>query len=133
MNSVVLFDNLLESLPTVNQKTIKYYECITVPDCTIFMLKHYLTVNKDLIVTSDEKRQYVYNKLFAYALTRSIDRYNDDKLDKVIDQNMSHETYTEQIWLNNINDISEYYTGNDGYIIYFVADIALKEIFLLLK
>lgn len=46
---------------------------------------------------------------------------------------MSHETHTEQIWLNEINNVSEYYTGNDGYIIYFVADIALKLIFLLIK
>lgn len=133
MSSVILFDNLLESLSTINQKRIIYYESITVPDCIIFMLRHYLMVDKDLILTSDEKKQYIYNKLFAYVLTRSIDSYNDDKLDKVIDQNMSHETYTEQIWLKNIDNVSEYYTGNDGYIIYFVADIALKEIFLLLK
>lgn len=130
MNLAVLFDNLLESLPMSNQEI---YDCITVSDCTIFMLKHYLTTVKDSILTSDEKRQHIYNKLFEYALRRSVYDYNDAKLDKDIDSNMSHEIYTKQIWLNKIDNINEYYTGNDGYIMYFVADIALKEIFLLLK
>jgi hypothetical protein len=133
MNPVVLFDNLLESLPSNKNEIVEYYQCITVSDCTIFMLKHYLTTSKDLILTSDEKRKYIYDKLLAYAMIRSMQYYNDELFNQTFDSTIDHKTYTEEEWLNNISNVSEYYTGNDGYVIYFIADIALKEIFSLLK
>lgn len=157
-----IFYNLLETLPTIGDISLPnrneipimetYEECISLSECTILILKHHLVHNRNDILVDEERKKYIYDKLFQYALLRSRDQYQDDLEDSIhmnkkgtnAETGITHEEYTKEYWLKNVkyvddgyndedrNTMKGCYGGNSSYDMNGVANIALKEIFRLL-
>jgi hypothetical protein len=129
MDSIQLFDYLLDSLSDesiLNSKT-NYDKCIKLDDCAIFMLDYHFNINKKIILKNKKKKQYIYDKLFAYALIKSKYLYDELINDEVLDSNITHEIYTKETWLNDSYTINDHFMGHGAYINSFVADISLRN------